>query len=125
MNLAVWIVSGLLAAAFLLSGVMKVPATKESLAANPQMGWAAPFPIGLIKLIGIAEIAGALGLILPGAFGIAPWLVPTAAVGLAVVMIGAIVTHGRRSEYPNVVANVLLLALAVFVAVERFGPQTF
>ncbi|NUR96409.1 MAG: DoxX family protein, partial [Kribbellaceae bacterium] len=83
MNVTAWIVSGLLAALFLMSGAMKVPATKASLAGNPRMGWAAPFPIGLIKFIGAAEIAGAIGLILPRALDIAPWLTPVAAVGLA------------------------------------------
>jgi hypothetical protein len=125
MNVVVWIVTGLLAAMFLMSGAMKVPATKRSLAANPRMGWTEPFPIGLIKFIGVAEIAGALGLILPGAFGIATWLVSTAAIGLAVVMIGAVITHTRRSEFQNVAVNVVLLALAAFVAVERLGPQSF
>jgi uncharacterized membrane protein YphA (DoxX/SURF4 family) len=120
MNTAVWIVSGLLAAMFLLSGAMKVPATKASLAANPRMGWAAPFPIELIKLIGIAEIAGAAGLILPRLFDTATWLTPTAAVGLAVVMAGAIITHTRRSEFTNAAINAVLLALAVFVAIQRF-----
>jgi uncharacterized membrane protein YphA (DoxX/SURF4 family) len=119
MNVVVWIVSGLLAAMFLMSGVMKVPATKASLAGNPRMGWAAPFPIELIKVIGVAEIAGAAGLILPRAFDLATWLVPTAAIGLAVVMIGAIITHTRRSEFASVAINAVLLALAVFVAIER------
>ncbi|MGW7681250.1 DoxX family protein [Kribbella sp. NPDC054772] len=125
MNVTVWIVSGLLAAMFLMSGVMKVPATKASLAGNPRMGWAAPFPIELIKVIGIAEIAGAIGLILPRVVDIAPWLVPTAAIGLAVVMLGAIITHSRRAEYSSVAINAVLLALSVFVAVERLGSQPF
>ncbi|MFF0265936.1 DoxX family protein [Kribbella sp. NPDC004536] len=120
MNVTAWIVAGLLAALFLMSGAMKVPATKASLAANPRMGWAAPFPITLIKLIGAAEIAGALGLILPRALNVAPWLTPLAAVGLAATMLGAIITHARRSEYPNAAINAVLLALAVFVAVARF-----
>jgi uncharacterized membrane protein YphA (DoxX/SURF4 family) len=120
MNVVVWIVSGLLAALFLMSGVMKVPATKASLAGNPRMGWAAPFPIELIKVIGVAEIAGAAGLILPRAFDLATWLVPTAAIGLAAIMIGAIITHTRRSEYSSVAVNAVLLALAVFVATQRF-----
>ncbi|NIK55576.1 DoxX family protein [Kribbella shirazensis] len=120
MNVVVWIVSGLLAAMFLMSGALKVPATKASLAGNPRMGWAAPFPIGLIKVIGAAEIAGALGLILPRVFDIATWLVPTAAIGLAVVMAGAIITHARRSEFSTVTLNAVLLALAVFVAIQRF-----
>ena len=120
MNLTVWIVSGLLAAMFLLSGVMKVPATKESVAGNPRMGWAAPFPIELIKVIGVAEIAGATGLILPRAFDTATWLVPAAAIGLVVVMAGAIITHARRTEWSSVAVNAVLLALALFVAIERF-----
>jgi uncharacterized membrane protein YphA (DoxX/SURF4 family) len=120
MNVTVWIVSGLLAALFLMSGVMKVPATKASLAGNPRMGWAAPFPIELIKVIGVAEIAGAIGLILPRLFDTATWLVPAAAIGLAVVMIGAIITHARRSEFSSVAVNAVLLVLAVFVAVQRF-----
>ncbi len=119
MNVVVWIVSGLLAAMFLMSGVMKVPATKASLAGNPRMGWAAPFPIELIKAIGVAEVAGALGLILPRAFDLATWLVPTAAIGLAAVMIGAIITHTRRAEFTSVAINAVLLALAAFVAIER------
>jgi uncharacterized membrane protein YphA (DoxX/SURF4 family) len=119
MNIVVWIVSGLLAAMFLMSGVTKVPATKASLAANPRMGWAAPFPIELIKVIGVAEIAGAAGLILPRALDLATWLAPTAAIGLAAIMIGAIITHARRSEFSSVAINAVLLALAVFVAIER------
>ena len=119
MNVVVWIVSGLLAAMFLMSGVLKVPATKASLAGNPRMGWAAPFPIELIKVIGVAEIAGAAGLILPRVVDTATWLVPAAAIGLAVIMIGAIITHARRSEFASVAINAVLLALAVFVAVER------
>jgi hypothetical protein len=82
MNVTVWIASGLLAALFLMSGAMKVPATKASLAGNPRMGWAEPFPIELIKVIGLAEVAGAVGLILPRIFDIATWLVPAAAIGL-------------------------------------------
>ncbi|MGW6696330.1 DoxX family protein [Nocardia sp. NPDC055049] len=125
MNVVVWIVSGLLAAVFLLAGAMKLAKSKEQLVADPKMGWAEPFPEGLIKFIGAAEVAGALGLILPGVFGIATWLVPAAAIGLAVIMVGAIVTHGRRGEWSNVVMTVVLLALTVFVAVERIGPQAF
>lgn len=125
MDIAVWIVTGLLAAMFLMAGATKLAKSKEQLVTDPKMGWAQPFPEGLIKFIGAAEVAGAAGLILPGLFGIATWLVPAAAIGLAALMLGAIVTHGRRGEWPNVVMNVVLLALAVFVAVERIGPQAF
>lgn len=125
MNAVVWIAAGLLAAVFLMAGAMKLARSKAQLAANPSMGWAADFPPGILKLIGAAEVAGALGLVLPGAVGVATWLVPAAAIGLGVVMVGAVITHGRRREYPNVVINLVLLAIAVFVAVERIGPQSF
>jgi len=124
-NVLIWIATGLLAAVFLAAGATKLSTPKAKLVANPQMGWAAPFPSGLINSIGAAEVAGALGLILPGAFDTATALVPTAAIGLAVLMLGAIITHTRRSEFQNAAVNVVLLALAVFVAVERLGPQSF
>ncbi len=125
MNIVVWIVSGLLAAMFLMAGSMKLAKTKEQLVADPKMGWAESFPEGLIKFIGAAEVAGALGLILPGVFDIATWLVPAAAIGLAAIMAGAAITHGRRGEWSNVAMTIVLLALSVFVAVERIGPQAF
>ena len=78
-----------------------------------------------IRFIGIAEILGAIGLILPGATGIAAVLTPIAAVCLAVTMVLAAVVHGRRGETQAIVVNVVLLALALFVAVMRFGPNAF
>ena len=125
MNIALWIVAGLLAAMFLMAGAMKLATPKSKLVENPQMGWAVEMPEGLIKFIGLAEVAGALGIILPGAFKVDTGLVGTAAIGLAVIMVGAIVVHARRREFQNLGMNAVLLALAVFVAVERFGPHRF
>ena len=67
----------------------------------------------------------AAGLILPAALGIAPILVPLAAVGVVLLMIGAIITHTRRDEAPSIVVNIAILALAGFVAWGRFGPEQF
>jgi hypothetical protein len=78
-----------------------------------------------VKGIGALEVLGALGLILPAALDIVPVLVPVAATGLALVMLGAAVTHARRNENQMIVVNVVLLALAVFVAWGRFGPYAF
>jgi uncharacterized membrane protein YphA (DoxX/SURF4 family) len=125
MNIFLWIVAGLLAAAFLAAGLTKLTQDRRKLIANPNMAWTQDFSAGTIKLIGTAETLGALGLILPGAFGIAPILVPLAATGLAVVMIGAIITHTRRKEPQPIVINAVLLILAVLVAVFRFGPNSF
>ena len=61
----------------------------------------------------------------PAALDVVPVLVPVAALGLAAIMLGAIVVHARRKETSNVVVNVVLLALAVFVAWGRFGPHAF
>lgn len=125
MNVAVWIVAGVLAALFLMAGAGKLTTPKEKLVTNPRMGWAEDFSPGMLKLIGAAEVAGAFGLILPAVFDVATWLVPTAATGLAVVMVGAALTHLRRREYSSIVMNAALFAGAVFVAIERFGPQSF
>ena len=125
MSVAVWVVTGLLAALFLMAGAMKLAKSKAQLLENASMGWVEDFSPAVLKLIGLAEVAGAAGLILPGAFDVATWLVPTAAIGLAVVMAGAVITHLRRREYPNMVVNLVLLALAVFVAIERTGPPAF
>lgn len=125
MNLVVWIVTGLLAALFLMSGTMKLAKSREQLAADPRMGWAETMPPALIKLIGASEVLGALGLVLPGALRIAVFLVPAAALGLALIMALAVVTHLRRGEAQTALFNLALLALALFVAVERLGAQSF
>ena len=119
MNTALWIIAGVLAFAFFGSGVMKLAQSKEKLVASSTGGWAADWNPGAIKLIGVAEIAGAAGLILPAVLHIAPTLVPLAAAGLILVMAGAAVVHSRRHEMPNVAINVVLLLLAAFVAWGR------
>src|SRR4051812_7990550 len=102
MNVFLWIVAGVLAAFFLAAGATKLSQSRRKLLANPNMKWVEDFSAGTIKLIGTAEVLGALGLILPGALDIAPVLVPLAATGLAVIMVGAIITHGRRKETPPI-----------------------
>ncbi len=71
-----------------------------------------------------SRFSGPLGLVLPGALGIAPLLTPLAAVGLALTMVGAITTHVRRGETDRLAVPIVLLALTLFVAVERFGPHS-
>ena len=125
MNVALWIVAGLLAVFFLVAGVQKLLKPKAKLAENPQMAWTEQFSPGLIKLIGAVEVLAAIGLILPALLDIATVFVPLAALGLVLLMIGAAVTHGRRKEYQAVGLNVVLLLLAAFVAWGRFGPHAF
>ncbi|MEV0328771.1 DoxX family protein [Micromonospora echinospora] len=124
MNVALWAIAGLLAAVFLVIGGIKLARPKEQLLANG-MEALAPLPPGLIKFIGAAEVLAAFGLILPGLLDIAPVLVPLAAVGLLVIMVGAVVTHALRREVGPVLRNVVLVALLVLVVWGRFGPYAF
>jgi uncharacterized membrane protein YphA (DoxX/SURF4 family) len=119
-NIALWVVAGLLALVFLGAGFAKLTQPKEKLQANPNMAWTEDFSPGMIRTIGALEVLGGLGLILPELTGIAPALTPLAAVGLALVMLGAAVTHTRRKETQAIAVNVVLGALAAFVAVGRF-----
>ena len=124
MNLVLWIIAGLLAAAFAAAGLMKLTQPKAKLAASG-MAWTEDFSDSQVKGIGAVEVLGALGLILPAALGIAEILTPLAAAGLALTMVGAAITHLRRGEGSMVPINVVLGGLAVFVAVMRFGPNAF
>ncbi len=124
MNIALWTIAALLAVAFLASGALKLIQPKEKLAASG-FGFVEDFSAGAVKAIGAVEILAAVGLILPAALDIAPVLVPLAAVGLVLLMAGAIITHLRRHEAQAIVAPLALLALAVLVAWGRFGSQSF
>ena len=121
MNIVLWIITAVLALAFLAAGTMKIAQPKAKLAAAGQ-GWVEDFSDAAVKRIGGLEILAALGLILPAVLGIATMLVPAAAVGLVLLMVGAVVTHGRRHETPNVIINLVLGILAAGVAIARFGP---
>lgn len=118
MNIALLVVQILLALFFLMAGVMKATQPKEKLATN--MGWVEDFDGSQVKGIGVLEILGAFGLVLPGLFGILPILTPLAALGLALTMIGAAITHMRRNENGYVVFNLIVMAFALFVAYGRF-----
>ena len=123
MNVAVWIVAAVLAAVFAMTGLMKSTQPKDKLA--EKLPWVDDVSTGTLRLIGVAELLGALGLILPAWTGIAPILTPIAAVGLAVIMVLAVVTHARRKEPSAVVVNLVLLVAAVFVVWGRFGPYSY
>lgn len=123
MNTFLWVLQWVLAAAFLVSGALKAFRPKEQLAS--QMGWVNDFSGPVVKLIGALEILAAIGLVVPALTGIAVILTPLAAVGLILVMIGAIATHARRKEYPIAVANLVLLLIAAVIAWGRFGPYSF
>jgi uncharacterized membrane protein YphA (DoxX/SURF4 family) len=120
MNIVLWIVQGVLAAMYLMAGSMKAfqPAKVRE---NPQMTWAHSRTDGFIRFVGISELLGALGLILPMVTGILPWLTPLAAVGLTLIQLLAIFTeHLPKKEFNIIPVNIVLLGLAVFVIVGRW-----
>lgn len=119
MNIALWIVQGILAAMFGMAGVMKSTQPIDKLVKSGLI-WAERFPLSTVRIIGLSELLGAIGLILPWALGILPILTPIAAFGLAVVMLLAAIHHVKYKENGGVVFNVVLLLLAVFVAYGRF-----
>ncbi len=124
MNVALWIVAALLAFAFGAAGTLKISQPKPKLIESGQ-GWAEDFSPTMAKTIGALEVLAAIALILPPLLDIAPVLAPLAATGLVLIMIGAAITHFRRGEMPNIVVNVVLGGLALFVAWGRFGPEPF
>lgn len=114
MSVAYWIVAGLAAFAFFGSGLMKLVSSRSKLLENKNMGWAQNFTTPQIKLIGLVEVLGAAGLILPHVFSIAEDLSKAAAVGLFLIMVGAANTHRKRKEPiipPLVLGSLALVAL--------------
>jgi uncharacterized membrane protein len=119
MNIVLWIVQALLVIVFFMAGIMKLTQPREKMV--EKMPWVSDFSAGQIRLIGIFEIAGALGLAFLALTGILPWLTALVAFGLALLMVGAAFTHLRRKEYTSIIMNVILMLAAVFVAFAWFS----
>ncbi|MFE4960760.1 DoxX family protein [Streptomyces sp. NPDC056653] len=125
MNLALWITAGLLAAVCLAgSAKMFVPRQKMA-GTGSSTRWVEVFSPGALKAIGAIELLAAAGLVLPAVLDIAPVLVPLAATGLVLLFVGAVITRLRRGEKVTIAGDLVYLALAVFVAWGRFGPESF
>jgi len=122
MDTILWIAQVLLAILFLVFGVTHAT-RRESL--REQVPWMWALPREGMLVIGILDILGAIGLILPAVTKIQPWLTPLAALCLAILMVFAIVFHARRGELPNIALNAILGLLAAFVAWGRFVAVPF
>lgn len=120
MHLTLWITASLLALAFLVAGTFTLISGRERLQSGG-MAWVEHFPTAAVKAIALAEVLGAIGIVLPGLLGIATDLVPAAAIGFVALMVGAAITHARRGEYGAIALNTVLLALAAFTAWGRLG----
>jgi uncharacterized membrane protein len=122
-NVLIWVAQSLLAAVFLLVGLIKIVRSRAQLAST--FGWVEQFSDGSVKAIGVLEVLAALGLILPGATGVAPVLVPLAALGGLVLAVSGSVVHLRRSETSLAAVNLIYIALLALVVWGRFGPYHF
>ncbi|EAQ00088.1 putative integral membrane protein [Janibacter sp. HTCC2649] len=123
MNTTLWIIQIVLAAAFVMAGAMKLSQGKKL---QDKMAWMEGFSEPAVRSIGAVELLGGIGLVLPAATDIAPWLTPLAAAGLAVTMVGAVLTHVRlKDPIAMAVPSIVLGLLSLFVAWQRFGPNSF
>lgn len=119
MDIALWVVQVLLFGLFGMAGAMKTFMTAK---AKESMPWAKESSDAFIRFVGISELLGAVGMLLPILTGILPWLTALAAVGFAIIQILAIFTvHMPKKEYAILPMNVVLLVLAIFVAWGRSG----
>ncbi|MEU9870335.1 DoxX family protein [Actinomadura sp. NPDC048021] len=125
MNTALWIAAGLLTAVALTGGFTKVFVPTAKLAEAPGGQWTGSAGDGFVKALGGLELLAAAGLVLPAVVGVAPVMVPVTAACWVLLMVGAMVTHGRRGEGGFVALNLVYLVIALFIAVGRFGPWPF
>ena len=125
MNVALWIATSLLAAVALVGGASKAFVPIETLAAHDGGEWVAAADPRFVRTLGVFELLAAAGLILPAVLDIAQFMVPVTAVCWVLLMIGAMITHGRLGQAKFVMVNVVYLAIAAFVAWGRFGPRPY
>lgn len=117
MNITLWIAQGILAAAFIMAGSMKTFQYEKVKAGMP---WAKDSSKGMVNFIGLSELLGGIGLIVPYATGIAPILTPIAAIALGFIMVLAAVVHAKRNENSGIGMNIIFLAILLFVAIGRW-----
>lgn len=125
MELTLWIAAGLLAVVALLGGITKAFLPKETLAAHEGGKWTADASPAFVKTLGVLEILAAVGLILPAVLDIAPVMVPVTAICWVLLMVGAMITHGRLGQFRLAMLNSAYLVFAAFIAWGRFGPESF
>lgn len=117
MHIGLWIAQGLLAVMFIMAGAMKSLQPVEALA--EALPWVTSTPLALVRFIGVSELLGGLGLLLPSLLRVKPFLTVWAAIGLAVVMVLASIFHGSRGEFEAIGMNILLVGIAAFIAWGR------
>lgn len=107
----------MLAAMFLMAGGTKVAMSAETFAAMPNTG---AMPFALVKFIGVSEVAGAIGVLIPAITRIKPMLTPMASFGLFIIMVLASLLHGSRAEWSSLGTTFVLAGIATFVTWGRW-----
>lgn len=126
MNIALWIVAGVLAVGFSAGGVAMLAMSKERFRAiSPAQHYVDDFDPRFVKALGAVKVLASVGLILPAVLDIAPVLVPLAALGLMLIMSGAATARIMRHEWGSLLGDLAWFTLAAFVAWGRFGPESF
>lgn len=123
MNLALWIATGLLTLVALTGGISKTFVAKEKLARYEGGRWTEDASVGFVKTLGVLELLAAVGLILPAVLNIATFMVPVTATCWVLLMIGAMITHGRLGQFKIMMINAVYLLLAAFIAWGRFTAE--
>ena len=117
MNLGLWIMQGLLGL-FIVAGIMKILQPVDKLSVS--MAWVKRYSVGMVRFIGITELLGGIGVIVPWATGIMPILTPIAAAGLGIIQAAAAFDHLKNNESKLIPINIVFLLLAVAVAYGRW-----
>lgn len=114
MKVAYWVIAGLLAAIYGFGGLKKLVQSQDQL--RPMMGWVDAMPMSRVRMIGLVEVLGAVGVIVPAVTGVAPGVAVAAAIGLALIQVGAFRLHLSRHELTDLPLNSALLVLAAAAA---------
>jgi len=117
LNISLWVAQGILAAMFLMAGAMKSTQPVEQLATS--LPWVTQVPVALVRFIGISEFLGAVGLLLPSILRIQPKLTVWAAIGIATIMLFALIFHIIKGEFSVIGMNIVIGLIAAFVAWGR------
>ncbi|HET8910913.1 MAG TPA: DoxX family protein [Ktedonobacteraceae bacterium] len=117
MNIALWIVQVVVGLMFLLIGIMKSSQSIEAL--GKRLSYARILPAPFVRFIGIAELLGGIGVILPPLVHILPWLAIVAAIGLGIIMVGGVIYHLQHKETTQAITPLVLLLLTLFIAIGR------
>jgi uncharacterized membrane protein YphA (DoxX/SURF4 family) len=118
MNLLTWILQIFLAVAFIGAGAMKILRNRQQL--MERMEWVRTVSDSTVKIVGLVEVLGGLGLVLPALTGVAVWLTVAAAIGLSIVMVLAVITHVRLHEGSQALPAIVLLVLLIITIIGLF-----